>query len=71
MLSSKEPFFLIFPFLGRGTSGSFGLCGSSVDDCYIYSGRGDNSHICNDKEYVPYSTRFAEGPSFSFDKGNS
>ncbi|CAI9784259.1 unnamed protein product [Fraxinus pennsylvanica] len=56
---------------GRGTSSSFGFRGSSLDDCCIHSREGNNTHIHNNKEHVPYSTTCIRGSSVSFDKGDS
>lgn len=64
-------FRLFFLYIGCWPGCCFGICWSTLDNCYIYSGRGYDSHIYNHKENVPYSTSCVESSSYSFDAGNS
>lgn len=60
----------LFFYVGWWTCCRFRFCRSTLDNSYIYSGRGYNAYLYNHKEHVSYCPTCIESSSFSFDTGN-
>ena len=61
---------ILMSYAGWGACCSFGFCRSTLDNSYLYSGRGYNSYIYKHKEHVPYSTTSVKGSPLTSDKGD-